>query len=242
LDQIYKDWDKEDREIKSKFKEHCRAMQELETAELATQSQIDRLDKETSALERRQEELHKFIKNNVDTQSALASELAMMERRLDELLLAKESAAAHSQQMGQGQTDASQRRQEMYNEAQALDVQVDMLSQEMVDLVERLNRSTEQKTTADDTVAKVEKILNEQYKTLHWGTPCPREPMIASYATLSAAAIATPPCSFPAIASSMSTLLASAAPNIKHASRATVETEGEKLRYMLTELRAHMQN
>eukprot|EP01046_Picozoa_sp_COSAG06_P046734 COSAG06_NODE_6667_length_2834_cov_4.929068_2_plen_208_part_00 len=171
LDQIYKDWDKEDREIKAKFKEHCRAMQELETAELATQAQIDRLDKETNALERRQEELHKFIKNNVDTQSALASELAIMERRLDELLLAKESAAAHSQQAGgqQGHSDASQRRQEMYNEAQALDVQVDLLSQEMVDLVDRLNRSTEEKSTADDTVAKVEKILNEQYKTLHWG-------------------------------------------------------------------------
>ena len=148
-------------------------MEELERAELATQSQIDRLDKETSALERRQKELHRFIDNNVETQDALASELADMERRLDDLLLAKESAAAHGQHnAGHGQSDASQRRQEMYNEAQALDVQVDLLSQEMVDLVDRLNRSTEQKSTADDTVAKVEKILNEQYKTLHWGTPC----------------------------------------------------------------------
>ena len=41
LDQIYKDWDKEDKEIKAKFKEHCRAMQELETAELASQAQIE---------------------------------------------------------------------------------------------------------------------------------------------------------------------------------------------------------
>ena len=178
LDQIYKDWDKEDREIKAKFKQHCREMQELETAELAAQSQIDRLDKETAALERRQNELEKFIKNNIHTQSALESELAVMERRLDELLLAKESAAAHGRQMGQGQTDVSQRRKEMYEQAQALDVQVDMLSQEMVDLVERLNRSTEQKSTADDTVAKVEKILNEQYKTLHWGTPSRREPCL----------------------------------------------------------------
>ena len=50
-----------------------------------------------------------------------------------------------------------------------LGAQVDLLSQEMVDLIERLNRSTEEKSSADDTVAKVEKILNEQYKTLHWG-------------------------------------------------------------------------
>ena len=60
------------------------------------------------------------------------------------------------------------RRGEMYREAQELDVQVDKLSREMVDLVERLNRSTEEKSTADDTVAKVERILNEQYKTMHW--------------------------------------------------------------------------
>lgn len=77
----------------------------------------------------------------------------------------------------------------MYREAQELDVQVDKLSREMVDLVERLNRSTEEKSTADDTVAKVERILNEQYKTMHW-----------------------------------------------------VEAEGEKLRAMLTELRAHTQH
>ena len=81
------------------------------------------------------------------------------------------------------------RRGEMYREAQELDVQVDKLSREMVDLVERLNRSTEEKSTADDTVAKVERILNEQYKTMHW-----------------------------------------------------VEAEGEKLRAMLTELRAHTQH
>ena len=59
-----------------------------------------RLDKETKALERRQEELSKFIKNNVHTQSALAAELDEMERKLDELLLAKESTARATQGLG----------------------------------------------------------------------------------------------------------------------------------------------
>ena len=106
-----------------------------------------------------------------------------MERRLDELLLVKESANASGNGNQQGYSDASQRRQEMYNEAQALDVQVDLLSQEMVDLIERLNRSTDEKSSADGTVAKVEKILNEQYKTLHWGkpqSPSPRNTLSAS--------------------------------------------------------------
>ena len=185
---------------------------------------VQRLDKETKALERRQEELSKFIKNNLHTQSALAAELDEMERKLDELLLAKESTAHATQGQGPaaagkgGENEATTRsappvaletacnlphdaidnllrslvfgrRGEMYREAQELDVQVDKLSREMVDLVERLNRSTEEKSTADDTVAKVERILNEQYKTMHW-----------------------------------------------------VEAEGEKLRAMLTELRAHTQH
>ena len=38
----------------------------------------------------------------------------------------------------------------------------------MVDIVERLNRSTEEQSTSDATVTKVEAILNEHYKTLQW--------------------------------------------------------------------------
>ncbi len=39
---------------------------------------------------------------------------------------------------------------------------------QVVDIVERLNRSTQEQSTADSTVSKVEAILNEHYKTLQW--------------------------------------------------------------------------
>lgn len=129
LDQIYKDWDKEDREMKAKFKEHCVAMQELEAAELASQTQIERLNNETKALERRQDELGKFIKNNVDTQSALAEELADTEKKLDDMLARKESAALQAQMPKM--SDATARRTEMYEEALDLDTQVDRLSRQV---------------------------------------------------------------------------------------------------------------
>eukprot|EP01047_Picozoa_sp_COSAG01_P037526 COSAG01_NODE_2987_length_6750_cov_7.311382_6_plen_193_part_00 len=166
LDQIYKDWDKEDREIKAKFQQHCAAMHELETAELASQSLIERLSHETQTLERRQGELDKFIRNNIDTQGALATELDDMEKKLDEMLLQKESAAQQAQLPKA--SDATSRRGEMYEEALALDRQVDTMSRQMVDIVERLNRSTAEQSTADSTVSKVEAILNEHYKTLQW--------------------------------------------------------------------------
>jgi predicted nuclease with TOPRIM domain len=136
LDQIYTDWDKEDKEIRNKFKEHCAAMQELEEAELASQSQIERLNNETKALERRQEELDKFIRNNVDTQSALADELTETENKLDEMILKKERAAQQAQQPKS--TEATSRRADMYEEALALDRQVDSLSRQVRPCVDSL--------------------------------------------------------------------------------------------------------
>lgn len=164
LDQIYRDWDKENLEIKEKFARHCKAMQDLELAELASQTQIERLNNETMSLERRQRELENFVRNNTDTQSALESELIVLEKELDDQLRKQDNA----QQPGQLQsTDAAARRDQMFDEAMALDRRVDNLTRQMVDVVERLNASAGPSTT-DASVRKVEAILNEQYKTLQW--------------------------------------------------------------------------
>eukprot|EP01050_Picozoa_sp_SAG11_P021551 SAG11_NODE_3859_length_2188_cov_1.328865_2_plen_243_part_00 len=71
LSAIYQEWERVDRELQEKFREHCMQIHEVDRNGLETQERIKIALDQTKRLELRQKQLDDFIRQNLDTQVAV---------------------------------------------------------------------------------------------------------------------------------------------------------------------------